>query len=95
MSLEANIPEKIIQCKDIPSAPILIFISKHGGIGCNWFSINKFDNPRSVRHAMLEGVPRKVVLAKMKHLISKGYISGCACGCRGDFELTERGLQVI
>ena len=30
-----------------------------------------------------------------KRLISEGLISGCTCGCRGDYELTEKGRQFI
>jgi hypothetical protein len=30
--------------------------------------------------------PRKVLLAKLQRLIDQGRISGCTCGCRGDFE---------
>lgn len=33
------------------------------------------------------GVPSKVVLAKAKRLINRKVISGCDCGCRGDFEI--------
>ena len=32
-------------------------------------------------------VPDKVLLAKMRRLIKKGKVKGCACGCRGDFEI--------
>lgn len=35
------------------------------------------------------GVPDKVLLAKLERLIKKGRITGCACGCRGDFEVVE------
>lgn len=31
------------------------------------------------------GIPEKVVLAKAKRLVQRGLISGCGCGCRGDF----------
>lgn len=34
-------------------------------------------------------VPQKVVLAKARKLIKRGLVSGCACGCRGDFERAE------
>jgi hypothetical protein len=34
-------------------------------------------------------VPEKVLLAKAKRLIHRGLMTGCACGCRGEFELTE------
>src|SRR5690349_3703343 len=32
-------------------------------------------------------LPDKIVLAKLRKLIRRGLITGCACGCRGDFEL--------
>lgn len=35
------------------------------------------------------GVPTKVLLAKLERLIEKGYVKGCTCGCRGDFEVVE------
>lgn len=40
--------------------------------------------------------PSKVVPAKLKSMIKKGLITGCACGCgRGDFTLTERGSEIL
>lgn len=33
----------------------------------------------------------KLVVAKARKLIKQGYLDGCACGCRGDFELTPKG----
>jgi len=35
----------------------------------------------------LPGVPPKVILAKCRSLIKRGRLTGCACGCRGDFEI--------
>lgn len=32
-------------------------------------------------------IPEKVVLAKARRLINRRVIDGCACGCRGDFEI--------
>lgn len=32
-------------------------------------------------------IPEKIVLAKAKRLIRRGLISGCGCGCRGDFQI--------
>ena len=43
----------------------------------------------------LQQFPEKVVLAKARGLIRRGLISGCACGCRGDFELTDRGRELL
>jgi hypothetical protein len=31
------------------------------------------------------GVPWKVAIAKFKRLEAKGLLSGCSCGCRGDW----------
>jgi len=36
-----------------------------------------------------------LVRAKMASLIRRGLVDGCACGCRGDFELTEKGLALL
>lgn len=36
------------------------------------------------------GVPPKLVLAKARQMIDKGTITGCACGCRGDFEVVNK-----
>lgn len=39
-----------------------------------------------VQEALAE-FPPKVVLAKIRSLIRRGKMSGCGCGCRGDFDL--------
>lgn len=43
----------------------------------------------------LPGVPEKVVLAKARRLIQRGLMDGCFCGCRGDFEITAKGIQYL
>ena len=35
------------------------------------------------------GVPAKVTLAKARRLIKRGLIDGCACGCRGDYQIKD------
>jgi len=40
------------------------------------------------------GVPEKVVMAKATKLDKRKLISGCGCGCRGDFEVTEKGREL-
>jgi hypothetical protein len=82
-----------LQCKDIPTLPILKYVAEHGGIGCTWFDPETWN--RTVRHAMPPGIPEKLILAKMRNLISKGLVDGCSCGCRGDFEITEKGQARI
>lgn len=39
--------------------------------------------------------PSEVVLAKASRLIQRGLLTGCDCGCRGDFELTSAGVKVL
>jgi hypothetical protein len=31
----------------------------------------------------------------LKFLIKRGLVSGCTCGCRGDFEITQKGLDFL
>lgn len=33
----------------------------------------------------LDAFPRKVVLAKLRSMVKRGVLSGCTCGCRGNF----------
>jgi hypothetical protein len=39
--------------------------------------------------------PPKVVMAKLKSLTRRGLLAGCTCGCRGDFQITQRGKDMI
>ncbi|QIG61596.1 hypothetical protein SEA_SYRA333_86 [Mycobacterium phage Syra333] len=41
------------------------------------------------------GVPYKVVLAKFRRCAGRGLVTGCDCGCRGDWELTRKGRGVV
>lgn len=85
-----------MQCKDIPTLPILQFLMNYKGIWCNWFEIDSgWDNQNSVRHAMQNDIPDKLIFAKMRKLIAKGLVDGCNCGCRGDFEITDKGEKYI
>lgn len=34
-------------------------------------------------------MPEKVIRAKARKLIRRGVLDGCACGCRGDFEVVQ------
>jgi hypothetical protein len=81
-----------MQCKDIPEIPILEFLYLRQGEWCNWFS-KKFDN--SVRHAFPDTVPDKIILRKMQSLQKRGLVGGCSCGCRGDYEITDKGLAKL
>jgi hypothetical protein len=37
--------------------------------------------------------PPKILLAKLRQMINKGRLDGCACGCYGGFEIPEKGNQ--
>ncbi|AWN02413.1 membrane protein [Mycobacterium phage Kanely] len=41
------------------------------------------------------GVPWKVVLAKFRRCRGRGLVEGCDCGCRGDWELTDKGRELL
>lgn len=60
--------------------------------GLSWQnSIYTFDTPYR-----FEGLAHpKILRAKFKSLIKRGLCGGCACGCRGDFEITDKGLALI
>lgn len=82
-----------MQCKDISSYDILMVLKDTDEY--NWFhSFEKHEeiNPEhSIFNGFPDGVSRKLVLAKMYKLIKRGLVGGCACGCRGDFYITEKG----
>lgn len=80
-----------MQCKDIPDEPILKFLAARKGEWATWFTWME----NSVSQAMPEGTPEKLILAKMRTLIRRGLVEGCACGCRGDFVITEKGLKAL
>ena len=82
-----------MQCKDIPDIPILKFLES---LGIHWgYLFENFDCDQSILRAMPKGVPYRLALAKMKTLIRRGLINGCTCGCRGDYELTEKGRKLL
>lgn len=79
------------QCKDIPDLPVLSFLLSLCGRPGTIFP--GFEN--SVQNGMPPGTPEKLARAKMKSLIKRKLVSGCYCGCRGDFELTDLGICML
>lgn len=80
-----------MKCADIPDLPILRFLSKQKG----WSTWGKGCSMPTVADAMPQGTPGKLQVAKMRKLIRRGLVSGCDCGCRGDFELTDAGRKAL
>jgi hypothetical protein len=87
-----------MQAKDIPDEPILRFLASIYPRWGNYVPLTKewaSCCQRSVLNAMPTGVTAKLALAKMRKLIGRGLSSGCTCGCRGDFEITDKGRQFL
>jgi len=84
-----------LQIKDIPDEPILELLRARPGTWFTWFPSRPEEDEimPTVVSAFPAGLPDKLVLAKMNSLIRRGLIEGCACGCRGDFEITEKGKK--
>lgn len=80
-----------MQCKDIPDEPILRFLAQRPGVWHNWY----FGDEKDVTQVMPVGTPEKLVLGKMRMLMRRDLVDGCACGCRGDFEITQKGLDFL
>jgi hypothetical protein len=80
------------QCKDVPDKPILVFLYKRmkdDKTWCCWY--DGFEN--SIGQAMPHNTPEKIRIQKMAKLIKRGLVSGCGCGCRGDYEITKKGIE--
>lgn len=95
-----------MQCKDIPDLPILKFLAdipvhfvsgnKQYRFTAGWHNLlPRGVACRTVRDAMPPLPSDKLALAKMKQLLKRGLVDGCGCGCRGDFEITDKGLAFL
>lgn len=86
-----------VKASDLDPNPILEALSKHQGEwACFWdnkltWQPNNYDEYEIAP----TGYPQKVVRAKLKKMHKQGLIGGCLCGCRGDLEITDKGLEVI
>jgi hypothetical protein len=75
-----------MQAKDISDESILKYLAEHQG---------KWTMRWHCKDAVAPNAPEKVFLAKMKRIIARGLSRGCDCGCRGDYEITDKGLALI
>jgi hypothetical protein len=77
---------KIVQAKHIPDDLILREVERlNNEYGC--WAMTCW-----VAEAM-PGMPPAVVAAKLSRLMHRGMVTGCDCGCRGDWELTAKGRE--
>ncbi len=74
--------DKRVQAKDISDERCIEAVRAAKGMGGarDWSMLCDVNN-------VLSEFPPKVVQAKLAALIKKKKITGCACGCRGDFEV--------
>lgn len=85
----SDVPHSIAE---IPVMPVigLLYVLGHRephGVWGTWFS--GFDN--SVLNAMPVGTTEIRARAFMRVLSTLNLVEGCHCGCRGDYELTNKG----
>lgn len=80
-----------MKCKDIPNKPILRFLKEQD----RWCTYGNSMFMPTVQDVMPTDTPTKLQLSKMKQLIKRGLVDGCTCGCRGDFEITSKGLEYL
>ena len=74
-----------MQAKDVTNADFCASVRRHGLRPTGWTNAGDIATDLDV--------PLKIVFAKARKLIRQGFIDGCPCGCRGDFELTKLGQE--
>lgn len=95
-----------VQCKEISTDAILRLLATRQGRWSTWFPAADVGieglaaDPEWTIWRQSDGIfppgcSEKLVLAKMRQLLKNGFISGCGCSCRGDFEITDKGLAKI
>jgi hypothetical protein len=78
---------KRLQCKDIPDVPILQMLA-----GASIAMTYRSESFPCVLDAMPEGVPERLMWAKMARLMKRRLVDGCDCGdCSGKWSITSRG----
>lgn len=64
-------------------------------VWATWFWDDDYKPENSVMNAMPSEWSELRARAYMRLLDKHGLIDGCHCGCRGDYELTEKGKRLI
>lgn len=84
--------------KDEIKIDVLKYLANYQGQWvCLWYGYFKEieSSTPDVYYAMPENYNHKLALDIMKNLLKRELIGGCSCGCRGDFEITDKGLALI
>lgn len=75
-----------VQAKDVPEQAILEAVANPRlSIGISRWDIAD----------VVTGFPERVLLAKLRAMVKRKLINGCACGCRGDFSIAPLGRAVL
>lgn len=94
-----------MQCKHIPTIPILVFLrdkpwGPHNVPGCNFWpeqaclfesDVSRGWSDNSIMRVMPKGIPTNLLKAKLRKLIKQKLIDGCCCGYSGNFDITDQG----
>jgi hypothetical protein len=80
-----------VRTASIPDRPILEFLARQTG----WSTHGPGHIMPTVQDAMPAGTPVDVQHAKMCTLATRGLVTGCTCGCRGDWELVQAGRDIV
>ncbi len=80
-----------MKCSEISNIIILEFLALHQGTWATWGSSSSMPTVQDV----MSKIPHKLQRSKMRQLQKRGFVGGCDCGCRGDYEITDKGLEFI
>lgn len=84
-----------MKAADIPDNLILSYLAKHRGKWTLLYGLEFHPLDTDQREVITPDAHPKVLHAKMRQLLKRKLVSGCPCGCRGDWEITEKGLAAI
>jgi hypothetical protein len=79
----------------IPELFVLEFMESLRDMPATWLENNGELFVNSVQYGMPHGVTPADALAKMDKMIRKGLVTGCSCGCPGNFVITDQGRDEI
>lgn len=82
---------KRLQCKHIPDAPILQFLAS----GEREWKTHLDGGDKDWCIPFDPSFPNRLRIAKMTQLMRRGLVDGCNCGCRGDWQLTDKGREWV
>lgn len=74
------------------ASKVLYFLAEHEGDWCTWGTSFNMD---TVQACLPIGMSEDDQLKFMQDLQKKGLVSGCDCGCRGDYTVTREGLEFL